>query len=471
SYQEKSIAAHDKVTKKAKHTVGNPFPEEYQIGESSHLETDMKKRREANEKAVKDMMKTKANKDMVATVRKKFDEAIDPKRQDNTELFAKRVNAMNTPAFEKGWKKSPSNPHSPNYDPKKVMHPKNEALDPVGKEDADVDNDGDVDKSDKYLLKRRKAIGKAITTRKESFSNWRQDLREIIKVDSETSKDNEIKGLPAGKKNKIVINPPMKEAVESLGGELVEMVEVDEESYMDYAKRKEEEKKDTRMLVTAADKKGNTPAYQRYKAGDVRYKAGAGVNEDLNVEIELDEKTLTSGETKKKEEIVKSMKKNLAGFKQRYGERAKEVMYATATKQAKKVAEAVADQSPMSPEELQKQRQKANIDSQIAQLRKQSLTKMNNSSVTAEEVENLDERRKEEKVSNTPRKPRDPAYEMVKKTIRGMEGTPAGQRKKVAGKKPPAAGEYGGPISPAQKVAKRRINAQRGKDLMHSRYD
>ena len=35
-------------------------------------------------------------------------------------------------------------------------------LDPVGKEDADVDNDGDVDKTDKYLLKRRKAIGAAI---------------------------------------------------------------------------------------------------------------------------------------------------------------------------------------------------------------------------------------------------------------------------------------------------------------------
>ena len=42
-------------------------------------------------------------------------------------------------------------------------------LDPVGKEDADVDNDGDVDKSDKYLLKRRKAIGKAIKTRAEAF--------------------------------------------------------------------------------------------------------------------------------------------------------------------------------------------------------------------------------------------------------------------------------------------------------------
>ena len=37
-----------------------------------------------------------------------------------------------------------------------------EAMDPVGKEDGDVDNDGDKDSSDKYLLKRRKAINKAM---------------------------------------------------------------------------------------------------------------------------------------------------------------------------------------------------------------------------------------------------------------------------------------------------------------------
>jgi len=35
-------------------------------------------------------------------------------------------------------------------------------LDPVGQEDADVDNDGDSDSSDEYLKKRRKAIGKAM---------------------------------------------------------------------------------------------------------------------------------------------------------------------------------------------------------------------------------------------------------------------------------------------------------------------
>ena len=35
-------------------------------------------------------------------------------------------------------------------------------LDPVGKEDGDVDNDGDTDSSDKYLKKRRTAISKSI---------------------------------------------------------------------------------------------------------------------------------------------------------------------------------------------------------------------------------------------------------------------------------------------------------------------
>ena len=35
-------------------------------------------------------------------------------------------------------------------------------LDPVGKEDKDIDNDGDHDKSDKYLLNKRKTISKAM---------------------------------------------------------------------------------------------------------------------------------------------------------------------------------------------------------------------------------------------------------------------------------------------------------------------
>ena len=42
-----------------------------------------------------------------------------------------------------------------------------EGLDPVGKEDKDVDNDGDHDKSDKYLLARRKKVSKIIGTKKK----------------------------------------------------------------------------------------------------------------------------------------------------------------------------------------------------------------------------------------------------------------------------------------------------------------
>ena len=42
-------------------------------------------------------------------------------------------------------------------------------LDPVGKEDKDVNNDGKVNKTDKYLMKRRKAIGKAIRMKAESY--------------------------------------------------------------------------------------------------------------------------------------------------------------------------------------------------------------------------------------------------------------------------------------------------------------
>ena len=53
-------------------------------------------------------------------------------------------------------------------------------LDPVGQEDADINNDGKKDGTDKYLANRRKAIGKAIAKKrgkvKEGFSAWRIDL-------------------------------------------------------------------------------------------------------------------------------------------------------------------------------------------------------------------------------------------------------------------------------------------------------
>ena len=88
--------------------------------DDSYLETDMKKRQKNNEKAIADMKKVK----------------------DDT-----------VPRWMKEGKK----------------------LDPVGQEDADIDNDGDVDKSDKYLHKKRKAIGKAIDKKKDKCEKCDED--------------------------------------------------------------------------------------------------------------------------------------------------------------------------------------------------------------------------------------------------------------------------------------------------------
>jgi len=50
----------------------------------------------------------------------------------------------------------------------------------------------------------------------------------------------------------------------------------------------------------------------------------------------LAERTLSPGEQKKREKYVKGMKKVKGDFEKRYGKRGEDVMYATATKMAKK---------------------------------------------------------------------------------------------------------------------------------------
>ena len=61
-----------------------------------------------------------------------------------------------------------------------------EGLDPVGKEDDDVDNDGDTDDSDEYLKKRRAAISKAVKSTKESINSKPtkrlKDIKNVVNV-------------------------------------------------------------------------------------------------------------------------------------------------------------------------------------------------------------------------------------------------------------------------------------------------
>ena len=75
-------------------------------------------------------------------------------------------------------------------------------LDPVGKEDKDIDNDGDHDKTDKYLLNRRKVRGAEIGKRKGVSEEF------IGEVKSEKDdSDRKIDVLPKSKPNKVTLNP------------------------------------------------------------------------------------------------------------------------------------------------------------------------------------------------------------------------------------------------------------------------
>ena len=72
------------------------------------------------------------------------------------------------------------------------------------------------------------------------ISNWREDLREVVdEIEPKAAKKvKETKGI----NNKIIINPKLGEAVEEIGGELVEMKEVDDEDKKDDPSIKQKEK-------------------------------------------------------------------------------------------------------------------------------------------------------------------------------------------------------------------------------------
>ena len=58
-----------------------------------------------------------------------------------------------------------------------------EALDPLGKQDDDVDNDGDVDSSDEYLANRRKAISKAVKNEGDDYDEFFKQAMEKFGID------------------------------------------------------------------------------------------------------------------------------------------------------------------------------------------------------------------------------------------------------------------------------------------------
>ena len=123
----------------------------------------------------------------------------------------------------------------------------------------------------------------------------------------------------------------MKEEVEELEEEQLD--ELKKSTLASYTQKAHKE-----QMYMARHPEPGVPKHIAAKESQKRERGIAtAVKKLAKEEVEqIEERELTPAETKKKEEVVKSMKKKLPGFKERYGERAKEVMYAVATKIAKK---------------------------------------------------------------------------------------------------------------------------------------
>jgi len=305
---------------------------------------------------------------------------------------------------------------NPMYDPKSAGSSRvkdfkftKEALDPVGKEDGDVNNDGKKDSSDSYLMKRRKAIAKALGKKKqteevenpskdlkgavkkavkridhnvsgdvdkndksmgnygefvpsadgkkrlttkigEGYSNWRTDLTEVMDdIESKPIKEKAVK-------NKVTINPKLTEAVEEIGGQVLEVTEVEQvdELYKGKHGQSEKEYADSRSSggkMVSGDSKMSGAEYthgRRVKA------ANPGMQPDVG------------GKTKPKSQ-GKMDKGTRADLQYRKVNLRKE-------------------EASMSPQEIQLQKKKAMIDKLIATKRQQGLTKAKKSEEPAKAV-------------------------------------------------------------------------------------
>ena len=185
-------------------------------------------------------------------------------------------------------------------------------LDPVGKEDKDIDNDGDHDKTDKYLLKRRKAIGKAIRMRAEEYL-----ADGTISTEPKGEKVTG-KGVDNYKSGAIKLNPddgskPVKESVFSEAQrKMIEMY--------DTKKKKESEDKDklddmaTKDSVKKDDEKKEEKPDTRgmyAKIAMIKNKLrSAGQRDPMVMAVDACEEVVNEDEKKKIETMIKTKKMN-----------------------------------------------------------------------------------------------------------------------------------------------------------------
>jgi len=275
----------------------------------------------------------------------------------------------------------------------------------ANRKDKDIDNDGDVDDSDEYLHKKRKAVSKAIDkeeevddkevekkakAEKDVDDDDKDDNKKAMaknaddddeKSDEEKQKEKELIAKKSDRKEKINTKPTMGESAarKRLSGMMKDKANVKNvripspaERRAQMAKQNAGKKKNPNSIFASTNEqveldeakftdKQIKMAYgvlndPRYKGGNLTgatkaiekiarglskhpsvMKAMKATSEQVIVkELNITEAEMTPEQEKKREEIVMAMKKKMPEFEAKYGDRAKEVMYATATKLAMK---------------------------------------------------------------------------------------------------------------------------------------
>ena len=158
------------------------------------------------------------------------------------------------------------------------------------RKDKDIDNDGDVDSSDKYLHKRRKAVSKA------------------IKGEAETK----------GKKDSVEVNPKIDDMREK-----VQIPDKTTDKLKDITKSLKKSVKGHAKQAQTIGKLASMDKMDEKHGGD-HMSTG---------------RKMTDAEMKKREDIKKGLMKSKSDFKDRYGKDADQVMNALATKKAMETKE------------------------------------------------------------------------------------------------------------------------------------
>ena len=156
-------------------------------------------------------------------------------------------------------------------------------LDPVGQEDKDIDNDGDHDKTDKYLLKRRKAIGAAIRKKadkkiKEAFladgtisTEPKPGTKKITGEGVDNYKDGTVKVMPNDPKDE---DPGVKAARNGVYSNFVmngqELSESQRKLFEMMKKKEEEDKGKLDDVATKDEIKGACPPDDEKEKPDTR---------------------------------------------------------------------------------------------------------------------------------------------------------------------------------------------------------